>query len=380
LSKHQHAAAAAALAGIRVLDLTRVLAGPLCTQLLGDHGAEVLKIETATGDDTRRLGQPEADGNAPYFHALNRNKRSAVLDLSTVDGRARVLELVRSADVLVENFLPGTMQRWRLDYETDLAPLNPGLIYCSISGFGGGGPLGGLPGYDAVAQAACGLMSVNGDESTGAMRIGIPVVDISSGLYAIIGILLALNERARSGKGQRVESTLFDAALSLLVPHGPDWLMQGRSHGVTGNRHPNIAPYEKFHARDGDIFIGVLNDRQFRRLCELIGRPELGRDPHYATNAARLAHRTALCELINAELRDVEGDAFCSGLMNEGIPASVVRTVAQALDHPHTEARGAISSVGSWRAISSPVKLSRTPARIRTLPPALDPGIEPAWT
>ena len=371
---------AGALEGIRVLDLSRVLAGPLCTQLLADHGAEVLKIESATGDDTRRLGLPEADGSAPYFHALNRNKRSAVLDLSTRAARARLLELVQAADVLVENFLPGTMQRWQLDYENDLAPLNPRLIYCSISGFGSKGPLGRLPGYDAVAQAACGLMSVNGDQSTGALRLGLPVVDISSGLYAAIGILLALNERTRSGKGQRVESTLFDSALSLLVPHAADWLMQGREHGVPGNRHPNIAPYEKFHAKDGDIFLGVLNDRQFERLCERIGRPELATNPHYATNAARLVNRTVLAELINAQLAAVDAETLCTGLMNDGVPASVVRTVAQALEHPHAEIRGAITAEGSWRAVSTPVKLSRTPATLRSLPPALDPTIEAAWT
>ena len=371
---------AAALEGIRVLDLTRVLAGPLCTQLLADHGADVLKIESAAGDDTRRLGPPEADGSAPYFHALNRNKRAAVLDLSSGNDRARLLELAAEADILVENFLPGTMQRWRLDYETDFAPLNPRLIYCSISGFGGNGPLGRLPGYDAVAQAACGLMSVNGDESTGALRVGIPVVDISSGLYAAIGILLALNERTRSGRGQRVESTLFDSALSLLLPHAADWLMQGREHGVTGNRHPGIAPYEKFRARDSDVFIGVLNDRQFGRLCERVGRPELGRDPRFATNAGRLANRADLAELLNAQLRDVEAEPFCAGLMNDGIPASVVRTIAQALEHPHAAIRGAVLSVGSWRAVSTPVKLSRTPAVLRTLPPRLDPEAKPSWT
>ena len=370
---------AAALAGLRVLDLTRVLAGPLCTQLLGDHGADVLKIESATGDDTRRLGRPEADGSAPYFHALNRNKRSAVLDLSEAAGRERLLQLVAGADILVENFLPGTMQRWRLDYEQDLARVNPRLIYCSISGFGADGPLGKLPGYDAVAQAACGLMSVNGDETTGPMRIGIPVVDISSGLYATIGILLALNERSRSGRGQRVEATLFDSALSLLMPHAADWLMQGRPHGVSGNRHPSIAPYEKFVAADGEVFIGVLNDRQFRRFCERIGSPALAADPRYAGNQDRVANRDSLSEVVNAQLRDVAAEALCSDLMSDGIPASVVRSVAQALEHPHARTRGSVASIGRWRALASAVRLSRTPATIRNLPPALDAGSEAAW-
>lgn len=369
----------AALDGIRVLDLTRVLAGPMCTQLLADHGAEVLKIECPAGDDTRRLGLPEADGSAPYFHALNRNKRSAVLDLASSHGRERILDLVADADVLVENFLPGTMQRWRLDYERDLAPLNPRLVYCTISGFGGQGPLGSLPGYDAIAQAACGLMSVNGDESTGPMRVGVPVVDISSGLYAVIGILLALNERNRSGRGQRVESTLFDAALSLLLPHAADWLMQGRQHGLSGNRHPGIAPYEKFAVRDGEVFIGVLNDRQFRRLCSRIGQPALADDPRFAGNQERVANREALTEAIGSRLRGLEAEALCTDLMNDGIPASRVRTVAQVLEHPHVAARGSVASVGSWRALASPVRLARTPAAVRRMPPALDPDTEASW-
>ena len=369
----------APLQGVKILDLCRVVSGPFATMLLGDLGADVLKIESATGDDTRRLGRPEADGSAPYFHALNRNKRSAVLDLSEAAGRERLLQLVAGADILVENFLPGTMQRWRLDYEQDLAQVNPRLIYCSISGFGADGPLGKLPGYDAVAQAACGLMSVNGDETTGPMRIGIPVVDISSGLYATIGILLALNERSRSGRGQRVEATLFDSALSLLMPHAADWLMQGRPHGVSGNRHPSIAPYEKFVAADGEVFIGVLNDRQFRRFCERIGSPALAADPRYAGNQDRVANRDSLIEVVNAQLRDVAAEALCSDLMSDGIPASVVRSVAQALEHPHARTRASVASIGRWRALASAVRLSRTPATIRNLPPALDAGSEAAW-
>jgi crotonobetainyl-CoA:carnitine CoA-transferase CaiB-like acyl-CoA transferase len=373
-------AAQSALDGLRVLDLTRVLAGPLCTQLLADHGAEVLKIESPSGDDTRRLGRPEADGSAPYFHALNRNKRSAVLDLASAAGRNRLLELAAGADVLVENFLPGTMRRWGLDYERDLAPANPRLVYCAISGFGDDGPLGGLPGYDAVAQAACGLMSVNGDESTGPLRVGVPVVDISTGLHATIGILLALAERSRSGKGQRVESTLFDSALSLLLPHAADWLMQGREHGLSGNRHPGIVPYEKFRVRDGEVFIGVLGDRQFQRLCERLGCPALAADPRFASNMGRVTNREALTAALAAPLRALDAEALCRDLMADKIPASRVRSVAQVLGHPHAAARGAVASLGAWRGVASPVRLARTPASLRRLPPVLDPEAEAAWT
>ncbi|MGE0312300.1 MAG: CaiB/BaiF CoA transferase family protein [Lautropia sp.] len=371
--------AAGALDGLRVLDLTRVLAGPLCTQLLADHGADVLKIEAERGDDTRRLGAPEGDGSAPYFHALNRNKRAAVLDLASPEGRASLLALARDADVIVENFLPGTMRRWGLGYEETLAATNPGLIYCTITGFGEVGPLGGMPGYDAVAQAACGLMSVNGDDRTGPLRTGVPVVDIASGLYATIGILIALNERTRSGRGQRIDATLFDAGLSMLIPHAAEWLMQSREHVANGNRHPTVSPYDRFSAADGEVFIGILNDRQFQRFGQVIGEPGLGADPRFLTNELRVRHRDALTGLIREKLRTLNGEALCERLMHEGIPASVVRSVAQAIEHPHATARASVCTVGGWRSLANPIRLARTPASIRRLPPPLDPAARACW-
>lgn len=368
-----------ALSGLRVLDLSRVLAGPLCAQILADHGAEVLKIESDAGDDTRRLGRPQPDGAAPYFHALNRNKRGAVLDLASDAGRARLLELVDGADVVIENFIPGTMRKWGLDYETVLAPRNPRLVYCAITGFGADGPLGGMPGYDAIAQAVCGLMSVNGDPSTRATRVGVPVVDITTGMNAALGVLLALAERARSGRGQQVEATLFDSGLALLVPHAADYLQQGREYGRTGNSHPAIAPYQSLRTRDGEVFVGALNDRQFARLCACIGREELARDPRFASNEARVEHRDALSQALESGCAPLDAQPLADALMRAGVPAGCVMSVAQALTQPHATARGCVLEQDGWRMVRSPVRLGRTPATLRSLPPPLDPRADASW-
>ena len=226
-----------ALTGLRVVDLSRVLAGPLCTQMLADHGADVVKLEPPAGDETRQLGPPfDDEGQAAYFGAVNRGKRSMALDLSREQGRAVLEALLKDADVLVENFLPGTMERWGLGYEEVLSQRYPRLIYCGISGFGADGPLGGLPGYDAVLQAMCGLMSINGTQESGAVRIGVPIVDYVTGYNALVGILLALTARERTGTGQRVEVALFDTALSLLVPHAANWLCSDRTPGEARQR------------------------------------------------------------------------------------------------------------------------------------------------
>jgi crotonobetainyl-CoA:carnitine CoA-transferase CaiB-like acyl-CoA transferase len=248
-----------ALTGLRVVDLSRVLAGPLCTQMLADHGADVVKIEPPSGDETRLLGPPfDAAGDAAYFGAVNRGKRAFGLDLSRPEGRAVLEALLGNADVLIENFLPGTMERWNLGYEDVLSLRYPRLVYCAISGFGADGPLGGLPGYDAVLQAMCGLMSINGTSESGAVRVGIPIVDYVTGYNALTGILLALSARRETGTGQKVEVALFDTALSLLVPHAANWLCSGKTPGRLGSAHPNIAPYDKFSAGDGEVFLGIV--------------------------------------------------------------------------------------------------------------------------
>jgi crotonobetainyl-CoA:carnitine CoA-transferase CaiB-like acyl-CoA transferase len=285
----------AALAGLRVLDLSRVLAGPLCAQMLADHGADVIKVEPPSGDETRHFGPPfDASGQAAYFGALNRGKRSIALDLSIAPGRAVLEKLLDGVDVLVENFLPGTMEKWGLGYESVLAARHPRLIYCAVSGFGADGPLGGLPGYDAVLQAMAGVMSVNGTPDSGALRVGVPVVDIMTGSNALVGVLLALAARQRSGRGQRVEATLFDTGLGMLIPHGANWLASGQTPQRMGSAHPNITPYDSFKARDGELFLGVVNDGQFRRFCEHVDRADLIADARFTDNRARLANRQAL--------------------------------------------------------------------------------------
>jgi crotonobetainyl-CoA:carnitine CoA-transferase CaiB-like acyl-CoA transferase len=359
-----------ALAGLRVIDLSRVLAGPLCTQMLSDHGAEVIKIEPPTGDETRTLGPPfNDDGDAAYFTAVNRGKRGIAMNLSHPEGRETLLRLLQDADVLIENFIPGTMQRWGLDFEDELKPRFPRLIYCSISGFGADGPLGGLPGYDAVLQAMCGLMSVNGDPASGPTRMGIPIVDHLTGYTALTGILLALHHRDRTGLGQRVEATLFDTALSLLVPHAANWMYSDQVPGLLGSAHPNIAPYDKFQCQDGLVFLGILNDRQFAKFCTVMELQQLIDDPRFATNAARLQHRDDLRQQIEVALSGWKREEVCSALMRKGVPVGPVHTVLEAFTQPHAEHRGMKVSSDGYRGIGVPVRLSQTPGRPTGSPP-----------
>ncbi|SSW65268.1 Acetyl-CoA:oxalate CoA-transferase [Achromobacter veterisilvae] len=360
-----------ALEGIRVIDLSRVLAGPLCTQILADQGADVIKVEPPDGDETRTLGPAvNADGDAAYFTAVNRGKRSIAVDLSLACGREALLALLEDADVLIENFLPGTMARWGLDYETGLRPRFPQLIYCAISGFGEDGPLGGLPGYDAILQAMCGLMSVNGAPAGGPTRIGIPIVDHLTGYTALSGILLALYHRARTGRGQRVEATLFDTALSLLVPHAANWMHTQSVPGLLGSAHPNIAPYDRYPCRDGEVFLGIVNDRQFRKFCGYIGQPALSDDERYATNRQRLLHRDALRAAIEAALHAREREAVCRDLMQLGVPAGPVNSIPEAFEHAHTTHRGMRIERGGYHGIGAPIRLSEAPARPGRPPPA----------
>jgi len=360
-----------ALAGIRIVDLSRVLAGPLCTQMLADHGANVIKVEPPLGDETRRLGPPfDADGDAAYFAAVNRGKRAIALDLTRAEGREALACLLVKTDVIVENFIPGTMERWGIGFEA-LASRHPGLIYCSITGFGADGPLGGLPGYDAVLQAMCGLMSINGTEESGTMRMGVPIVDHLTAYAAFSGILMALFVRDRTGKGQRVEATLFDTALSLLVPHASNWLYSGRAPGLLGSAHPNICPYDKFKAGDGELFLGVVNDGQFRKLCKRIGRADLLADPRFATNAQRIENRDELRRELDSTLASFKVESLCQDLMQSGVPAGPVRTVPQAFAQAHVAHREMLldNDDDGYRGVGIPVKFSRTPGKAGVRPP-----------
>lgn len=359
-----------AMTGLKVVDLSRVLAGPLCTQMLADHGADVVKVEPPAGDETRGLGPPfDAAGQAAYFGAVNRGKRGMALDLSRAEGREVLEALLKDADVLVENFLPGTMERWGLGYERDLSARFPRLIYCAISGFGADGPLGGLPGYDAVLQAMCGLMSINGTHESGATRVGVPIVDYVSGYNAFSGVLLALAARERTGAGQRVEVTLFDTALCLLVPHAANWICSGGVPGRLGSAHPNIAPYDKFAAADGEIFLGILNDGQFRRFCQKVERSDLLDDPRFRTNADRLRHVAALRTELERTLAALPSDDLCRELMRAGVPAGAVNTVPQAFAQAHAAHRDMLIESEGHRAPGIPVKLMQTPGAAGRRPP-----------
>jgi formyl-CoA transferase len=359
-----------ALAGLRVVDLSRVLGGPYSGQILADHGAQVIKVEPPAGDETRAWGPPFADdGTAAYYNGLNRNKRDIAIDLSKPEGREIVLKLLEDADVLIENFKIGTLERWGIGYEQSLRERFPRLIHCRVSGFGADGPLGGAPGYDAVAQALGGLMSLNGTPGTGALRVGVPVVDITTGLSAAIGVLLALVERQRSGRGQFVEATLYDTAVSLLHPQSANWLQSGQTPQLSGNAHSNIVPYDKFATRTCEVFLGIGNNRQWKKLCEFLGQPALADEPRFASNAERFRHRDELRALLETQLQQVDGEQLCRDLLATGIPAGAVRSVPQVLTDPHTLHRNMVVDVEGARAIGIPVKLSRTPGQARTKAP-----------
>src|SRR5580658_6322149 len=313
-----------ALSGVKVIDLTRVLGGPYCTMILSDHGAEVIKIEPPQGDEVRDWGPPFHDGDASYFIGINRNKHAISLDIGKPAGREVLLRLLDGADVLTENFKPGSMEKWGLGYREVLSQRFPGLIHCRISGFGGDGPLGGLPGYDAILQAMTGLMSVNGDASTGPMRLGTAMVDMGTGLYAAIGILMALHERGQSGRGQYLDMTLYDCGMALLHPQAANYFLNGKRPAGTGNPHPNLVPYDKYPTRTCDIFIASGNNGQFRKLCEIIGCPELADDPRFANNGERNVNRIVLTEALRTAFAGHDGNEIALKLIRGGVPAGPV--------------------------------------------------------
>ncbi|MGE8319047.1 MAG: CaiB/BaiF CoA transferase family protein [Comamonas sp.] len=360
-------AMAGALQGVKVLDLSRILGGPLCGQILGDHGADVLKVEPPQGDDTRTWGPPFQGGVASYYFGLNRNKRIQFLDLGAAEGQQRVRELMAEADVVVENFKIGTMEKWGIGYE-QMREQFPHLVWCRVTGFGADGPLGSLPGYDAAIQALAGLMSINGEADRDPLRVGLPVVDMVTGLNAVIGVLLALHERARSGQGQLVDASLYDSGISLLHPHGANWFMNGKIPGRSGNAHPNIYPYDVVNTGGSPIFLAVGNDRQFRLLCGHIGQDALADDERFATAGQRSVHRATLKPLLEQAFASMDGVQLADELMAIGVPAAAVLNVEQALTAPHTVHREMVVKMGEYTGIGAPVKLSRTPATYRHVP------------
>ena len=358
-----------ALQGVKIVDLTRVLGGPYCTQIFADHGADVIKVEPPQGDEVRDWGPPFHGTDASYFIGLNRNKRSIGLDLTQAGGVEVLFRLLEEADVLIENLKPGTLERWGLGYQEVLQPRFPRLIHCRISGYGSTGPLGGFPGYDAIIQAMAGWFSVNGDPAAGPTRVGIPMVDMGTGLYAAVAVLMALLERQHSGQGQYIDMTLYDCALALMHPHVSNYYLSGKVPGLTGNAHPNISPYDRFRTRTVDIFIGAGNNRAFQRLCTLLERPDLAADPRFADNRDRTTNRQELTAELESVLVKLDGEEVCQRLLSGGIPAGPILDTAQAMHAEHTRHRGMAVEKDWYRCVGTPIKFSRTPGQINSLPP-----------
>lgn len=357
------------LTGLVVVDASRVLAGPYCGQILGDHGATVIKIESPEGDETRYFGPQVKDGSAAYYQALNRNKRSIVLDMNTSDGMEAFWRLIQRADVLIENFKPSTLRTWGVENAGDLVEKYPRLIHCRITGFGDTGPLGGMPGYDAAVQAASGLMSINGEEGREGIRLGIPAVDLTTGMQATIAVLLALQERATSGRGQLCDVSLYDCAISIAHPHVANYLWGGAVPTRTGNAHPNISPYETYESATCPIFIAAGNDRQFATLCRELGNPGLALDGRFAKNPDRIVHRLALRDAIHGSLKTRDGTEFAAQLQACGVPAAPVLEIPEVLQAPQTEHRHMVIERDGYRGTGFPIKLSRTPAKLQITPP-----------
>jgi crotonobetainyl-CoA:carnitine CoA-transferase CaiB-like acyl-CoA transferase len=357
---------ASVLAGVTVLDLSRVLAGPLCAQMLADHGARVVKVEAPHGDDTRAWGPPfDAEGQSAYYRGLNRNKDNIVLDLRTAAGRSVLERLLAESDVVVENFKPGTMEAWGFD-QARLERDFPRLVHCQVSGYGSPGPMAGMPGYDAVLQAYSGLMSVNGYPDRGPLRIGVPIVDIGTANLAFSGILLALLEREASGLGQLVDISLLDTAVSMLHPFSASWAVDGKPSARTGSAHAMIAPYDVFRARDGYLFVSAANDRQFRDLVEVLGRAELAEDVRFLTNLDRVTHLPELAQVLGQEIGRIDRHELSVELTARGVPSSPVHDVAEALSDPQIRARGLVVSDGDYTGVGTPIKLGRSrPATTR---------------
>ncbi len=389
-----HTAGQGALAGIKVLDLSRVLAGPWATQMLADLGADVVKVERpVAGDDTRHWGPPflkDEHGNdtreASYFTACNRNKRSITVDMAHPEGQALLRKMAAEADVLVENFKVGGLKQYGLDYDS-LKTLNPRLIYCSITGFGQKGPYAERAGYDLMVQAMCGLMSITGhaDDQPGGgpLKVGVAVIDVFTGLYASNAILAAINARdnARTGtgQGQYIDMALLDVGMAVLANQAAGFLATGKAPGRAGNIHPSLAPYQDFRSSDGNVLLAIGNDGQFARFCAAAGKPEWAQDSRFATNTARVQNRPALLALMEPLMRTRTTAEWIALLEDKAVPCGPINTIAQAFDDPQVQARGirktlprdAGDGIAQIATVASPMRLSATPVSYRNAPPAL---------
>lgn len=364
------------LDGVRVLDLTRVLAGPLCTMMLGDMGADVVKIERpGRGDDTRAWGPPFVEGESAYYLGVNRNKRSVALDTSTDEGKAQLGRLIREADVVIDNYKHGTLARWGFDdawFEREA----PRSVRCSITGYGASGPDAQRPGYDFILQAESGLMSICGEKDGTPMKYGVAIVDICTGMLACNAVLAALNARHDTGKGQKVDVSLFESALFMLANVASNYLIGGGRGARYGNGHPNIVPYTVYDASDASIAVAVGNDAQFARFSELLGHPEWASDARFTTNKDRVNNRDAIDRLINETLSADSADNWIGKLLADGIPCGRINSVAEALETEQAKARDMVATVehptaGLLRLLGAPFKFSSTPTVMRRPPPLL---------
>ncbi|MDH1815404.1 CaiB/BaiF CoA transferase family protein [Comamonas aquatica] len=383
-----------ALSGIKVLDLSRVLAGPWATQMLADLGADVIKVERPiAGDDTRHWGPPflkddagQATREASYFTACNRNKRSITVDMAHPEGQALLRQMAAEADVVVENFKVGGLQQYGLDYDS-LKALNPRLIYCSITGFGQDGPYAERAGYDLMVQAMCGLMSITGhaDEAPGGgpLKVGVAVIDVFTGLYASNAILAALNARDNArhgtGQGQYIDMALLDVGMAVLANQAAGFLATGQAPGRAGNIHPSLAPYQDFPSRDGNVLLAIGNDGQFARFCEACGHPDWAQDARFATNTARVQHRAELLERLLPVMRTRTTAEWIALLEDKAVPCGPINTVAQAFDDPQVRHRGIARTlprqsgdgIAQVATVANPMRLSATPVSYRRAPPSL---------
>jgi crotonobetainyl-CoA:carnitine CoA-transferase CaiB-like acyl-CoA transferase len=369
--------AGGALDGLRVLDLTRILAGPLCGQMLGDMGAEVIKVEPpGAGDDTRTWGPPfTGSGESAYFLGINRNKRSVTLNMAVKAGQEILAELVKKADVVVENFKLGTLEKWGITHSW-LEKNAPRAIRCSITGYGSTGPDAALPGYDFILQAESGLMSICGERDGTPTQYGVAIIDVVTGLYACNSILAALAARQRTGKGQHVEVCLYDSGISMLINVASNYLVSGKDARRFGNGHPSIVPYTTYPTADGMMAVAVGNDGQFARFAETAGHAEWAKDERFAKNPGRVTNRDALDDLIARALKKAKTADWISKLRGAGVPCGPINTVAEALTHPHTLAREMVRTVkhptvGDLKMVGIPFRLNGTPASIRRPPPLL---------
>jgi crotonobetainyl-CoA:carnitine CoA-transferase CaiB-like acyl-CoA transferase len=372
------------LHGLRIFDLSRVLAGPSCTQLLGDLGADVIKVERpGSGDDTRAWGPPflagpdgEETAESAYFLSANRNKRSLTLDIAQPEGAALARRLIARCDVLVENFKTGGLKKYGLAYD-DLADDNPGLVYCSITGFGQSGPFAARPGYDFLIQGMGGIMSVTGEPAGEPMKVGVAIADLMTGMYASSAILAALHHRQQTGRGQMIDLALLDTQVAWLANQGLNYLTSGVAPGRLGNEHPNIVPYKVLPSADGYFILAVGNDRQFRSFCQFAGAPELADDPRFVTNAGRVRHRATLYALLEEITAGKTRDHWVEGLTAAGVPCGPVNTIDQVFAHPQVQARDMEirmthpAAGGEVSLIGSPIKYSETAADYRRPPPML---------